>query len=291
MDTPTLNPRLAGYLAAAGATIALTPGAHAQVVYTNVYPDAVVSQGENITIDVDGDGTDDFQFISTDPPGANSFARVLFANTNAAATNGVLGVDAPSFSSEALGSASNLAAGAVIGPAGGFYSAGLLASDYNGSPYYNFNGVDGYIGFQFTAGDGAVHYGWARVGATADATVATLYEYAYETQPNTQIEAGNMGTVATEPDALADGYRFSPLAPNPTTGRATFELTLGHPEQVRVEAFDALGRSVAVLQDGQMAAGQTARLALDASGLPAGVYSVRVTGESFTTSRLATVIH
>ena len=66
---------------------------------------------------------------------------------------------------------------------------------------------------------------------------------------------------------------------------------VGQTESVRVEAFDALGRSVAVLHDGPLAAGQTARLALDAGALPSGVYVVRVAGESFVTSRRVSVAH
>lgn len=81
----------------------------------------------------------------------------------------------------------------------------------------------------------------------------------------------------------------SPLAPNPTAGTSWFDLAVGQAETVRVGAFDALGRQVAALHDGPLAASQTRRLSLDASGLPAGVYVVRVTGESFTTARRVTV--
>ena len=288
MDSSLLNQRLVGYLAAAGITVALAPAAGAQIVYTNVDPDATVNASEEFAIDLDGDGVDDLTFASTTPT-ANTLGRVVLANANAAQpTNGVAGINAPYFADDTVGSASNLAVGAPVDATRNFYRLGVLASVFQGTPYYQFIGQEGYAGFRFVAGTGATHFGWARVSATEDATAGTLLEYAYESTPDTQIMIGNTG-VASEPDALAEGYRFSPLAPNPTTGTSSFEVAVGQAESVRVEAFDALGRSVAVLHDGLLAAGQSRRLTLDASALPAGVYVVRVSGDSFVTTRRVTV--
>ncbi len=62
---------------------------------------------------------------------------------------------------------------------------------------------------------------------------------------------------------------------NPFTTEARLTLTLPSAVDVRAEAFDALGRRVAVLWDGPVAAGPTP-LRLDGAGLAAGVYLVRV---------------
>jgi MYXO-CTERM domain-containing protein len=47
-----------------------------------------------------------------------------------------------------------------------------------------------YFGFQFTAADGATHYGWGRmdVGATAD--IRTLAVLGYESVAGTSINVG-----------------------------------------------------------------------------------------------------
>ncbi len=62
---------------------------------------------------------------------------------------------------------------------------------------------------------------------------------------------------------------------NPFTAEARLTLTLPAPGAVRAQAFDALGRRVAVLYDGTAPAGPTA-LRLDGAGLASGVYLVRV---------------
>lgn len=63
--------------------------------------------------------------------------------------------------------------------------------------------------------------------------------------------------------------------PNPSSGAATVSLTLAETAEARVAVFDVLGREVAVLHDGPLAAG-THRFAFDGASLPAGVYLVRV---------------
>ncbi len=62
---------------------------------------------------------------------------------------------------------------------------------------------------------------------------------------------------------------------NPFRAAAHLELRLAAPATVRAEAFDALGRRVAVLFDGP-ATTAPLELRLDGDGLPAGVYAVRV---------------
>lgn len=91
--------------------------------------------------------------------------------------------------------------------------------------------------------------------------------------------------------AEADGARAFALAthPNPTGGAATVRLTLAASAHVYVEVFDALGRRVARLHDGPLAAGDHL-LALDATGLPAGLYLVRAQTEAEAITRRLTVV-
>jgi len=71
------------------------------------------------------------------------------------------------------------------------------------------------------------------------------------------------------------------VGPTPTAGDAVATLRLDAPSaRVRVEVVDALGRRVAVVHDGPLAAGAH-RLGVAAGRLPAGVYRVRaVAGET-----------
>ena len=65
------------------------------------------------------------------------------------------------------------------------------------------------------------------------------------------------------------------LYPNPAvSGPVTLSYTLTRPEVVQVTVFDALGRAVATVADGQQLAGAHS-LVLQAGALAAGVYVVR----------------
>ena len=61
-------------------------------------------------------------------------------------------------------------------------------------------------------------------------------------------------------------------------------------QDVTVAVYDVLGRRVAVLHDGPVAAGETERLRLTGQGLASGVYLVRVVGERFQTVRRLTLV-
>ena len=76
--------------------------------------------------------------------------------------------------------------------------------------------------------------------------------------------------------------------PNPFTGAAEFRLALGQAQQVKAEAYDALGRRVAVLHDGALAAGTDHVIRFDAASLPAGLYVVRVQSAEGTAVRRVT---
>src|SRR5690606_18579769 len=99
------------------------------------------------------------------------------------------------------------------------------------------------------------------------------------------------GLVAIEPgpDGTPGTHALSQPAPNPSAGRSALTLEVAQAQPVRVAVYDALGREVAVLHDGTLAAGQQHRLDLDASALPSGVYVVRVVGQHFTDTRMVSV--
>jgi WD40 repeat protein len=84
------------------------------------------------------------------------------------------------------------------------------------------------------------------------------------------------------------GFALSGATPNPFTSMARLTLEIAEAQGVRAEVYDGLGRRVAVLHDGPMEPGAHA-LTFDGSALPAGLYVVRVTGETFTATRRATL--
>jgi hypothetical protein len=90
---------------------------------------------------------------------------------------------------------------------------------------------------------------------------------------------------------LADAYALAAY-PNPLPGSAegTLDVTVREAQRVEAALYDVLGRRVAVLFDGEVAASDTERLTLSARGLASGVYVVRVVGERFSATRRVTIV-
>src|SRR5690606_13442015 len=91
--------------------------------------------------------------------------------------------------------------------------------------------------------------------------------------------------------AVTGTHALSAPSPNPSAGQAQLTLSVAEAQGVTVAVYHGLGRRVAVLHDGPMAAGVAHRLAFDGSGLPAGVYAVRAVGETFSAVRTLTLTH
>lgn len=113
-----------------------------------------------------------------------------------------------------------------------------------------------------------------------------LYQ-TYEMKPFTF--AGEQ-QVSAEPGSLPIAVPVLEAYPNPAAGAAA-TVRFGVPEggAVRLELFDLLGRSVAVLVDEDMAPGE-ARTTLDVSGLSSGVYLLRLQGEGTSLTRKLSVV-
>jgi len=98
---------------------------------------------------------------------------------------------------------------------------------------------------------------------------------------------GNV-SVATE-ETPTSGYTLSAFAPNPSRGQVQFSLSADASQSVRVRVLDALGREVALVFGGELAAGLTRQLEIDTSDLSGGAYLVQIEGETFQTVRPLTV--
>ena len=100
-------------------------------------------------------------------------------------------------------------------------------------------------------------------------------------------------TDATMPTAnivvenLPTAYGLEPSYPNPFTGVTTIPFATPTDGAVRLAVYDLLGRQVTVLVDEAMTAGRH-EVSWNASGLPSGMYFVRLTAGSFVeTQRMA----
>lgn len=69
------------------------------------------------------------------------------------------------------------------------------------------------------------------------------------------------------------------LAPNPVRHAAVLSFVLPATQEVRLEAYDSEGRLLRLLFSGKLPAGEN-RLLLDASGMPAGIYFIKMQGQN-----------
>ncbi len=101
--------------------------------------------------------------------------------------------------------------------------------------------------------------------------------------------AGDVMTVAGESGPAIAGLTIGAAYPNPVAGRATLDLTLDRTMDVSARLYDVTGREVATLVEGSLSAGRTP-VSVDASGLSAGVYVLRVAADGQVVSRRLTVV-
>ena len=294
--TPSATPNLRKWYGAAAAgalAVGSTAAADAQILYTDIddvtIMDTFVADGVN---PIDGpafDFTDngDSELLIGEATGVYTVASFDNPDEEGDAATGFIGNVVSGY-----GYFLPLAAGTEIGPD----SADLLTGDpsvsftFNGTDPNSFLGAgDVFIGMQITLASGTVHYGWMRVSMPDAGGELTVKDFAVELTPEMSIIAGATG-VASDPDALESGYLFSEVSPNPVAGRSTFQLSVGQAETVTAELYDTIGRRVQTLFTGALTPGTTQTVAVTASELPAGVYVVRVTGDSFVTTRNVTVV-
>ena len=183
---------LSAYAHAAGAAgvsvLALAQPAEAQIIYTPT--NKTISSGEKLLIDFNRDGIVDVIVRE----GRCSWETYFPGNSLQAEPQHVGG----GIQRHYRGIAAALSPDSKIGPRANFnYHAAVMATFTNYGVYYFGSWAfapTSYLGIKFPI-NGETHYGWARltVTPTDQNIIATLSGYAYETQPDTPIHAGDTG--------------------------------------------------------------------------------------------------
>jgi hypothetical protein len=192
----TLDHRVKSYSIAAAAAgvsmLALAEPAQAKVVYTPA--NVNIKDSMPYALDVNGDGTADFTFEFTSVDHTTLLLAELDVPGNAIHSSVGSKNEAIAFP-----------AGAPIGPAqlfttattyGGVFMAAAFA--YSRTSFWGpwANKLNRYLGVKFLI-DGEVHYGWARFSVDnweKNGGKILLTGYAYETDVNTKIIAGDEGS-------------------------------------------------------------------------------------------------
>jgi hypothetical protein len=92
------------------------------------------------------------------------------------------------------------------------------------------------------------------------------------------------------PSAAPAGLRLSAAWPQPVRTSGALRLSVDRDQRVEAFLVDVSGRRVATLYGGAARAGQPSLLSLDARSLAAGVYFVRVNGETDSATRRVVVV-
>lgn len=90
--------------------------------------------------------------------------------------------------------------------------------------------------------------------------------------------------------SLPNGYRLTAAYPNPFASESRFTLEVAEAQDVRVAVYDVVGREVARLHDGPLAAGSRHAFVVEGARFATGVYLVRVTGSDFAETHRVTLL-
>jgi hypothetical protein len=94
----------------------------------------------------------------------------------------------------------------------------------------------------------------------------------------------------TSTEGTPDLAFLGEVYPNPAASAAQLALEVERPQRVRATVYDVLGRVVLQAFDGNLLPGTRHLVDLDTARLAAGSYVVRLSGESFSTSRRLSVV-
>jgi hypothetical protein len=269
--------------------------AQAQIIYTDVIPDAIYSgTNDTCSLDVNNDGNIDFLIVQStinapcpDGPGLNcaptntrprSWVKITPQGTNAV-------INAASF-------ASQLPAWQVIAPGLSWSNAGAQVLMTQGSPTCimsqfgglgqwvcnlgSFTGswlggasVDSpmFLGLQFDIA-GITFYGWARLSIPTNGTSFTLKDYAYNSVPGEAILAGDVGSITTGITSTA--LRGMQLSPNPFSSVLSISLPSGTTGAVLCRVLSLTGQEL--LTRTVAATSGPSAITLDLASLAPGTY-------------------
>ncbi|WP_197526744.1 PEP-CTERM sorting domain-containing protein [Botrimarina colliarenosi] len=198
--------RIASYAAAAGAgAFATAQSADAEIIHVDLGAGLVQDTAASFTnLDLDGNGTTDFVFGQSNLS-YSGVRLIVYGNDLFQPPEERLPAAEQSinFTNTAKGNPYYIRSFEF----GDEIAAGLSVPFNNGTGYPNLSGIVStnptnfrnpddpqYWGFGLNI-DGNIHYGWARLSTFSDGGspaeyTATLYEYAYQSEPNVPILAG-----------------------------------------------------------------------------------------------------
>ncbi|WP_157811584.1 T9SS type A sorting domain-containing protein [Lacinutrix sp. Bg11-31] len=186
-----LSKKLVKYGALTAAIVGVNDINGQSVIYNDI-TDFTGGSGDTFLIDIDNNGTDDFNINHN---GSNLFITPLTAS------NDVLGSGGATYAYPfALTNGTAISSGATAWFNNGF-AGGFQSLNYSSGSIGNWdNTTDGYLGLRFNI-SGSTHYGWVRLDVDGTGNVWTVKDLAYSDTANTALNAGQQ-TLSVETLAL-----------------------------------------------------------------------------------------
>ena len=282
MTKSLLKEKLKSYSALATALFGTAAAADAQIVYTDVNPDEVltITNGSvtDFAVDFNNDGNEDmavatygylYNYGGTDYQLNYVFSFV--ANNATAALVGAM----QTVGTNQFPATSSLTAGTAIGGA----STWLDTTAAGGTTYFTAavgfgstlvgtanTGSDVYLGARFLIGANT-HYGWVRINVPADASQATVKDFAYNATANGPINAGQTAGISEIDAASWTAY-----------GSGS-SIKIKSSIEGNIEVIDLAGK---VISTGTITSGE---LTMNVANANTGMYIVRITNGSLTDTK------
>ena len=232
---------------------------NAQIVYTDVNPDSVISAGSAwdtiyYNIDLNSDGISDVTFSQTHRYTAHlcSF-DVDLVSIMPATNNNVTGSGTTFDSSASWGAGGALA----------YTQEGMLCNPVQHA-WVNSNG--GYEGVKLKIGN-QYHYGWIKISVPGFGSSLTVKEFAYNTIPNQPILAGQTITTGLTENSFASSIN---LFPNPASNHLTIALGSNN-KKVEVTITDITGKIIYTITTNK-----TNKIEVNTNEFAEGIYIVQI---------------
>jgi len=187
---------------ALGLGLAAPAPAEASIVYTDITDFTITKDGAINTYYLDLTNSGNNQFIFSFPSISYSYPGYFSIdlrgpNVQATSNNGVAGTYFPMFLP--MYAAFNLPKGTPINYYYQNFSNNAFFAAEGKLSYYGFDiyfkagqwiGKQGYAGLLFYDEENDLHFGWVELSVAADLNSLTIYGFAYESDPDTPINAG-----------------------------------------------------------------------------------------------------
>lgn len=164
-----------------------------QIVYHYIEPDMILEDISRYTLDLDGDGMNDYELIHDTNFGNWPVDWSQISVINHFNGNQLVGTLDGHFHPKALAYNSHLFEGSKMWES---FEANLVLNvqaffDGNLHTYghWQYINYDAFLGVRFQS-QGAQHYGWIRLNVSSDATRIILRDYAYNATPDEPLFAG-----------------------------------------------------------------------------------------------------